>query len=84
MRKYIRPLTKTMLSKLLHCRQIELEGQYCLPDDIKYALAPLYKRGYIELKRTIVNGREIMAVFTTPEGISYLEHYNSNESISQD
>jgi hypothetical protein len=83
MKKYIRPLTKTMLTKLLHCRQIELEGQYCLPDDIKYALAPLYKRGYIELKRTKVNGREIMAVFTTPEGVNYLEHSKADQAIPQ-
>jgi hypothetical protein len=73
-----------MLSKLLHCRQIELGGQCCLPDDIKYALAPLYKRGYIELKKTLVNGREIMAVYTTPEGISYLAHYSANETVSPD
>lgn len=83
MKKYIRPLTKTMLSKLLLCRQIELEGRQCLPDDIKYALAPLYKRGYIELKRTVVNGREIMAVFTTAEGVSYLEHFNANQPVQQ-
>jgi hypothetical protein len=83
MKKYIRPLTKTMLAKLLHCRQIELEGQCCLPDDIKYALAPLYKRGYIELKRTNVNGREIMAVFTTPEGVNYLEHFKADQAIPQ-
>jgi hypothetical protein len=83
MKKYSRPLTKTMLAKLLHCRRIELAGEYCLPDNIKYALAPLYKRGYIELRKTNVNGREIMAVFTTPEGIDFVEHFNAKQSIQQ-
>ncbi len=74
MKNHIRPLTKTMLAKLLHCRQIELKGEHCMPEDIKYALAPLYKRGYIGLRKATVNGKEIMAVFTTTEGIHCLEN----------
>ena len=73
MKEYIRPLTTTMLSKLAECRKIELEGKVCMPDDIKYALAPLYKRGYIALRRATINGKEIMAVFTTPSGLVCLE-----------
>ncbi|MDB5199459.1 MAG: hypothetical protein JWO92_1422 [Chitinophagaceae bacterium] len=83
MKNYTRPLTKTMVTKLLYCRQIELEGQYCLPEDIKYALAPLYKRGYIGLKKAVVNGKEMMAVFTTPEGIHCLENIRNSQNISQ-
>lgn len=73
MKEYIRPLTRTMISSLLQCRQIELEGKICMPDDIKYALAPLYKRGYISLRKTAINGKEIMGVFTTPSGLNCLE-----------
>lgn len=73
MKEYMRPLTSTMFTKLLHCRQTELEGKICMPDDIKYALAPLYKRGYIGLRKTSINGKEIMAVFTTPSGVTCLE-----------
>jgi len=83
MNKYIRPLTKTMLSKLLYCRQLELKGEPCLPEDIKYALAPLYKRGYIGLKKAIINGKELMAVFTTPEGVHCLEYFNTQNSVSR-
>ena len=75
--QHIRPLTKTMLSKLLYCRQLELKGEPCLPEDIKYALAPLYKRGYIELKKAIINGKELMAVFITAEGIRCLEYFTT-------
>lgn len=92
MKNYIRPLTKTMIMKLMHCRQIELEGNFCMQNDIKYAVAPLYKRGYIGLKSVAINNKEIMAVFTTPSGINYLAylaqkeennllHYNSKSNI---
>ena len=74
MRNYIRPLTKTMIKKLMHCRQIELDGTFCMQEDIKYAVAPLYKRGYIGFKKVTVNNKEIMAVFTTPAGINCLEY----------
>jgi hypothetical protein len=84
MNKYLRPLSKTMLSKLVYCRQLELQGQPCFPEDIKYALAPLYKRGFIGLKKANVNGKEIMAVFTTPEGIHCLEHFTTQSSVNQD
>ena len=77
MNKYIRPLTKTMLAKLVYCRQRELQGEHCLPEDIKYALAPLYKRGYIELKKAVINGKELMAVFITAEGLKCLEYFNT-------
>ena len=49
-----------MLNKLLYSRKLEVEGKHCLPEDIKYALAPLYKRGYIGLKKATVNGKEMM------------------------
>ena len=83
MKNYIRPLTKTMLTKLLYCRQRELEGKPCLPEDIKYALAPLYKRGYIGLKKAILNGKEIMTVFATAEGIRCLEHFSAQNTVDQ-
>jgi hypothetical protein len=76
MKEYIRPLTRTMLSSLVQCRKIELEGKVCMPDEIKYALAPLYKRGYISLRKTTINGKEIMAVFTTPSGLNCLQQLN--------
>lgn len=84
MKNYIRPLTKTMLTKLSYCREIELNGKHCMPDDIKYALAPLYKRGYIGLKKTIINGKEMMSVFTTPEGIHCLEYFTNKNSVIKD
>ena len=80
--KKIRPLTKTMMAKLSHCRQMELEDKYCLPEDIKYCLAPLYKRGFIGLKKTVIHGKELMAVFITPEGIQYLDYFTSRNKLS--
>lgn len=82
MKEYIRPLTRTMLSSLSQCRQIELEGKICMPDDIKYALAPLYKRGFISLRKTSINGKEIMGVFTTPSGVVCLEQVTEKVIVS--
>ncbi|HUS01236.1 MAG TPA: hypothetical protein VMY77_05895 [Chitinophagaceae bacterium] len=82
MNRYMRPLTKTMLAKLIFCRELEIQGQLCMPEDIKYALAPLYKRGYIGLRKERINGKELMAVFTTPEGIHYLEYANPQSKAS--
>lgn len=82
MKNLIRPLTKTMLTKLLYCRTLELGGKQCLPEDIKYALAPLYKRGYIGLKKSTVNGKEMMVVFTTPEGIHCLEYFTAKNKVA--
>jgi hypothetical protein len=74
MKDLIRPLTKNMLLKLSACRQIELEGKQCLPDDLKNSLAALYKRGYVGLKRSTINGKELMIVFVTQAGINCLEN----------
>ena len=82
MKNYIPPLTKTMLSKLLYCRRLELEGKSCLPEDIKYALAPLYKRGYIGLIKRTVNEKEMIVVFTTPEGIHCLVNFTAQNTAA--
>lgn len=65
---------------------MEIEGSICLPEDIKYALAPLYKRGYIGLRKVKKDNKEIMAVFVTPAGINVLEylHHNKSDIILQE
>jgi hypothetical protein len=73
MKEYVRPLTKTMLLMLIHCRQIELEGKVCVPRDIRYAVTPLYERGYIGLRKTVIKDKELMAVFITPAGLTCLQ-----------
>ena len=73
MRHHIRPLTKSMILKLIQLRQIELLGKACSRKEIKYALWPLYQRGYVGIVKIVIDNREKQVVFTTPAGLSCLE-----------
>ncbi|MGZ4049676.1 MAG: hypothetical protein ACXVNN_09950 [Bacteroidia bacterium] len=50
MKELIRPLTKNILLKLKACRQIELEGKQCFPEDLKNSLAGIIQKSYVGLK----------------------------------
>jgi hypothetical protein len=58
---------------LIQCRQLQMEGKLCMPEDIRYALTPLYIRGYIGLRKTFIKNKELMTVFITPAGLTCLE-----------
>lgn len=77
MKYMIRPLSKRMINKLQECRQMELNaknGQLCPPEHFSSSLPGLYVRGLINLKKYSVEGKELMGVYLTQNGIKYLVH----------
>ena len=74
--KYFRPLSKSMIEKLEQCRQSELQEFTKKPftiEDMNYAVAPLFKRGLIEIKRENVENKLLHCVHVTKDGVEYLE-----------
>lgn len=74
---YLRPLSKSMIQKLIQCQKIEQEGnrerQYRM-EDMSYAVAPLYKRGLIEVRKNVVDNKILHCVFLTQAGKDYLKN----------
>jgi hypothetical protein len=74
--KYFRPLSESMIEKLKQCRQTELQGiseKPCTMEDMSYAVAPLFKRGLIEIKKQVVENKLLHCVHVTKDGVEYLE-----------
>jgi len=77
MKYMIRPLTKRMITKLQECRAMELtaaNGQLCPPEHFNSSLAGLYMRGLVNVKKYSVEGKELVGVYLTQNGINYLSH----------
>jgi predicted DNA-binding transcriptional regulator len=51
-------------------------------EDMNYAVAPLFKRGLIELKKEIVDNKYLQCIHLTKDGIEYLEKLSPVESNS--
>ena len=80
--KYFRPLSESMIQKLKQCRQTELHpvsDKPCTMEDMSYAVAPLFKRGLIEIKKEIVENKLLHCVHVTKDGIEYLEKLKVTE-----
>jgi len=74
--KYFRPLSESMIQKLKLCRQAELNAQNEKPytmEDMSYAVAPLFKRGLIEVRKQMVDNKVLHCIHLTKDGIEYLE-----------
>ena len=71
--KYFRPLSESMIQKLKNCHQSELKERHFTMEDMSYAVAPLFKRGLIELKKEIVEDKYLQCIHLTKDGIEYLE-----------
>jgi hypothetical protein len=74
--KYFRPLSESMVQKLKQCYQREQNGPYnkpCTIEEMTYAVAPLYKRGLIEIKKQVVENKVLHCVYVTSEGLEYLK-----------
>lgn len=74
--KYFRPLSESMIQKLKQCRQSELQEfpeRPCTMEDMSYAVAPLFKRGLIEIKKQVVENKLLHCVHITKDGLEYLE-----------
>ncbi len=67
----LEPFTKTMLAQLQRGRAIELsksERNICVADDFKGSLASLCKRGFVNTKTEMLDGKEILSVYITQAG----------------
>ncbi|HEY5371892.1 MAG TPA: hypothetical protein VIJ75_23150 [Hanamia sp.] len=66
-----------MIQKLKECHQIEQIGDdevYCTMEDMSYAVAPLYKRGLIEVRKSVVDNKTLHCIFITQAGRDYLKN----------
>jgi hypothetical protein len=82
MKYLIKPLTKKMLAHLKQGRSIELSENarnICVIDDFKGSLPGLYRRGLVDIKTVMVDGKEIRSVYITNSGISFLHSYEEDE-----
>ena len=67
-----------MFMHLQRGRAIELSKtgrNICGIDDYKGSLPGLYKRGLVDIKKVTVKGKDIVSVFITDSGISFLDRY---------
>lgn len=80
--KYFRPLSESMIQKLKECRKAELDEGNERPfmmEDMTYAVAPLFKRGLIEIRKQIVENKTLQCIHLTKDGIDYLERLKPME-----
>ena len=69
---------KRMIEKLRDCHEkvSKSSGLHpCLQDDLKGSLAGLYKRGLVDTKVQNVNGKKLLCLVVTKEGIDLLEKH---------
>lgn len=74
---YFRPLSKSMIEKLKECQKKEQEGnheKHCTMEDMSYAVAPLYKRGLIDIRESVVDTKTLHCIFLTKAGKDYLRN----------
>jgi hypothetical protein len=90
MKYLIKPLTKKMLAHLQKGRSIELSDNgrnICNTDDFKGSLPGLYRRGLVDIKMVMLDGKEVAGVYITTSGISFLDRYEEdakkNEKTTQ-
>jgi hypothetical protein len=74
MKNFNRPISKKLLLKLLHCRKLELEGKLCGIREFKHSLSTLYRSGYVEFKKVLIEGKEMIVVFVTAAGLQCLDY----------
>ena len=75
---YFRPLSKSMIQKLKECHRMEQEsdGQPCTMESLSYVMGPLYKRGFIEVRKSKVGKRILHYIYLTPTGKDFLNNLN--------
>ena len=62
-----------MIVKLRECKEMEEKNIPCLPKHFSASLSGLYKRKFVDVRPRNIDGREVMCVFTTPEGTAHLQ-----------
>ncbi|CAN5250869.1 hypothetical protein BH09BAC2_BH09BAC2_23330 [soil metagenome] len=68
----LRTPTETMIQKLRHCSELQKQNLPCTEGELKGSLAGLYKRGYINTKTFIINGKNIVGLYVTEQGFEFL------------
>ncbi len=71
-----RPPTKRMIEKLKDCHEKQLNSNNvspCLQEELKGALAGLYRRGFVETKMEDIKGKRLLCLFVTDTGAEYLK-----------
>ena len=71
-----------MLTQLQRGRAIELsktEKNICVADDFKGSLAELCRRGFVNTKMVMLDGKEILSVYITQAGKFCLDEYQEDE-----
>lgn len=76
---YFRPLTKYMIQKLKECYKIEQEsnGQPCTMQSLSYVMGPLYKRGFIEVRKSKGGRKNVHYICLTQTGKDFLKNLDS-------
>ena len=81
--KYLfRPLTHKMIDHLEKGRAIELAAtgrNFCTSDDFKGTLQGLYRRGFIKTKWAYFDGKELLRVNITEDGVRFLNRHAKDE-----
>ena len=75
----LRPPTKRMIDKLRECleKEAQSDGKVpCLPEEMKSSLSGLYKRGFIGTQMHKVNNKNILCIYVTDLGKTYLSGYD--------
>ena len=76
-----------MLADLRNGRCIELSPtgrNICYTHDFKGSLPGLYKRGLVNTQMVMVDGKEILSVYITREGITFLENFEADAGTPQE
>jgi len=71
-----------MVAELRRGRAIELsktERNICVADDFKGSLEALYRRGFVDTKKVLVDGQEIQSIYITHSGKMFLEQHDSKK-----
>jgi len=72
-----------MLTDMRNGRAIELsktERNICRVSDFRGSLPGLCRRGFVKIKKVIVNNKKIQTVCLTERGIDFLDNYGGNKS----
>lgn len=76
MEKSIRQPTRKMITQLKKCYERQIQNQPCYPEHLKSSLSGLYKRGFIGTRMRVIENKNLLTVYVTKEGESFLEKIN--------
>ena len=82
MKNELRAPTDKMLEKLRKCRELNLNNdpmQPCTEKDLSGSLAGLYKRGFVNTKMVNFGGKQLLSVYVTEKGISFLNNKENSD-----